>query len=154
MVGQITPVVLLAAAFLSKFFDTFSFFMAMWTCATSVLVAILETSTVFSFLPCVPDITRLRERLLETLRLKYHLARAALYVLLSYFIWRENTFCIMGAFVLDVSAVLYVFAYINKRSDGNVHDGIQDWDTGEEQDLDQDSEAGSTLLQASRFGTF
>jgi hypothetical protein len=145
-IGQLVPIVCFSTAFLSKMFSTYNLKWAIFTVVVGAFTALWELPLLFTVLPCIPNTDNLKERLLEKCRLKFHLARAALYALLSWPLWTSDTFCELGGLFLDISALLYVFAYINKRSDAA--DGIRETDTGE------DEEAGSTLLQASRFGTF
>jgi len=146
-VGQLTPLVCIGSAFASSFFpQTYNITISLWCMCVGLLLCIWELPIVLWF---VPKIDEIKYVFLEKFQMKKHLFRAALYVVLSWTLWQVATFCVTAAFALDISATLYVFAYINARSDAA--DGIRSTDTGEG---DADEEAGQAMLSSSRFGTF
>jgi len=146
-VGQLTPLICIGSAFTASFFpETYNFTVSLWCSCIGALLCVWELPVALWF---VPKIDEIKYVFLEKFQMKKHLIRALVYVLLSWTLWHVPTFCIMGAFSLDVSAILYVFAYINARSDAA--DGIRPTDTGEG---GGDEEAGQAMLSSSRFGTF
>jgi hypothetical protein len=147
-VGSITPLICVGSAFAASFFpETYNFTVSLWCACIGALLCIWEFPIAVAF---VPRIDEIKYVFLEKFQMKKHLFRALLYVVLSWTLWQVPTFCVMGALTLDISALLYVFAYINARADAA--DGIRSSDTGEEEAAD--AEAGQAMLSSSRFGTF
>ena len=119
-----------------------AFWVAIWTILAGAAIGIVEVPQFYAMLPREEEI---KNTLNETLRMKEYIPRAIAYFLLSYFMWagphKSYTYCAFAGIYLDVNAVLYVFAHINKRSD--IADGI-----------DTQSEDSKALSPSSAFGTF
>ena len=146
-VGQLVPVVCIITAFLASWFDTYEFGVSVLTVVIGLITGIWEMPEVYMCVPMIGE--SVKPVLLERFKLKLHVVRAALYFLAAYTILMGGTFCVCAGGYIAVSGLLYIFAYINRRSDAS--DGIEETDTGE--DDEADNEARTNML-SSRFGTF
>jgi hypothetical protein len=113
-----------------------------WTVFVGLLIATWELPVVYALFPRCEDI---KTAALERVWLKHPLPKAALYVALSILCYKEQTLCILEGILLNCSSLLYIFAYVNMRSDAA--DGLTT-------DEDSSSEAGGKLLASQKFGTF
>jgi hypothetical protein len=140
--GAFAPFVCVGLGLLTLFGTSGAFFVAMWTIVAGAAIGIVEQPQLYVMMPREEEI---KNTLNETLRMKDYLPRAVAYFLLSYFMWagphKSYTYCVFAGIYLDINAILYVFAHINKRSD--IADGI-----------DTQSTDNETLSPSSAFGTF
>lgn len=147
IIGESCPLVCIGSGILAKAFpQTYNFTISMWAILVGMFLAIWEMPMLVVFIPKIDDI---RTVFLDKFQIKRHLMRAILYWLLSLTLWKVRSFTLAAALYLDISAILYVFAYINQRSDAA--DGIRSTDTGEGED---DEEAKQSMLASTKFGTF
>lgn len=126
----------------------FSVAVAVWTLLTGVIIAIWEFPFVFYL---IPNFDAAKTFLLETVNLKYEEARAALFCGLAIFTMMKSTPCIVVGMMLVISAILLVFASINRRADAaaaaNGGPAVKTPDSSSHGD-------SSLLGAASKFGTF
>ena len=140
--GALAPFVCVGLGLLTLFGASGAFFVAMWTILSGAAIGIVEQPQLYVMMPREEEI---RNILNETFRMNEYLPRSVAYLLLSYFMWagphNTYTYCVFAGIYLDINAVLYVFAHINRRSD--IADGIDTQSTGKEE-----------LSPSSAFGTF
>lgn len=86
----------------------------LWTLFVGLLIAVWEVPLIYVLIPRCED---LRVSLVEQAFLKKPLARAALYVALSILCYTKGTLCVLAGLFLDMSALLYIFAFVNRLDD-------------------------------------
>lgn len=108
-----------------------------WTLFVGLLIAVWEVPLVYVLIPRCED---LRVSIVERAGLRLPLPRAVLYVALSILCYSKATLCIIAGLFLDISALLYIFAFVNRMDD-------------QSSGLTTDDDASEAPL-SNKFGTF
>lgn len=98
---------------------------SLWTILSGLLIAVWEYPIIFRM---VPNFDSFKEHLMKKLFLQYEEARAVLLIILSSVCFINTTICLICGLMLIVTAILYGFAAINRRSDEQ--DGMLSTDDG------------------------
>jgi len=125
----------------------FSQAVSVWTLLSGVLMCVWEFPFIFYI---IPNFETAKTFLLDTVYLKYEEAKAALYFGLAIFCFMKATPCVVAAIMLCISAVLMVFASINRRADAAAGTTTPRASA----DTSSHSTDNSLLGAASKFGTF
>ncbi len=131
----------------------FSFLIGFWTLFCGLLLAIWEFPSVFR---CIPRFDEVENFLMEKCRLKFEETKAGLYVALSIICYWWMTPCMAAGMLLDLTGLLFAFAAINRRvdeADGSSRPPQQSSSSSANKYVPPGT-SGSTLLNASNFGTF
>eukprot|EP01038_Epipyxis_sp_PR26KG_P009174 gene9174-12372_t len=141
-----------AIAILSLLFG-YSVLIGIWTICVGVVLSIWEFPIIFT---CITSFEQIKELLTEKLYLKYEEAKVLLYFSLSIFCYFYSSLCIIAGLILDITAVLFIFAAINRRADAA--DGLSqniDEELPYEPKVNTITSTAQSLLGASnKFGTF
>ena len=148
-VGRLSPAVCILCAFAASLAPSYDFLTSVWATMVGLVLSIWEMPEAYWLLPFMHE---LKQTFLEDYKLKLHTVRSAVYGVLGYAIIVGGSFCILAGYYVVLCGVLYIFAYINRRSDGE--SGVIDQhDTGED-DLEHQNDEERVLLASARFGTF
>lgn len=120
-----------------------SVLIGLWTLFAGLLISIWEVPLLYVL---IPKCEEARTALVDRAYFKLPLVRAALYIVLSILCYARNTLCIAAGILLDVSALLYIFAAIN-RHDDQISGLTTDDDVSE-------TGGNNGLLASNKFGTF
>jgi hypothetical protein len=141
--GSISPLVVGSAGILSIWLKM-NILVSVYMVFAALVLAIWEFPIIYS---CVPQFEALQTLLLEKMYLKMHLPRTFVYAALSIICFSGGWLCILSAMYMDTVALLYLFAFINRRSD--VMDG-----TAANMEAANKEAGGGLLGPNSQFGTF
>jgi hypothetical protein len=147
IMNKIAAVSCFALGLISVLFG-FNLIVGIWTLLVGVLVTIWEMPQLVS---CIPQCEASRKLAEEYFRISNPTIKAMVLSLLSVFCYFRGTLCIIAGVVLDVTAVLNVFAAINRRADAF---DISVLTTDDESIGADGGDSGSKLLASKHFGTF
>lgn len=112
LVGKLSPAALLIIAILSMFLG-FNMITTIYTLCVAALIAVVELQV----LSCIQPIDRIRNNLYELLHLESYLSKAISLAALSVLCYFGSSLTIFAGTYLDISSLLYIFAWLNKRHD-------------------------------------
>jgi hypothetical protein len=133
------------------FFIGDKFFQCLFASFIGLFTAVWEMPELFI---CYPNITNIREKLLEEFQFKKNTVRGCVYFLLAGSLhFTTSGFVSSVSWCMGMCGVLNIFAAINKRVDES--DGLRTNDTGEDEDGEAgDIEERNGMLPKGQFGTF
>ena len=145
--GKITAVSCIGLGLMSIVFGL-NLMIGIWTLIVGVLVTVWEMPQLVA---CIPQCEASRKLAEENLKISNPMIKALVLSLLSVLCYFRGTLCLIAGVVLDLSAVLNVFAAINRRADAFDISAL----TTDDESIGGDcGDSGSKLLASKHFGTF
>ena len=115
-----------------------------------VLVTVWEMPQLVA---CIPQCEATRRLAEEHIHISNPMMKALVLSLLSIFCYFQGTICIVAGSIVDMTALLNVFAAINRRADAFDVSALTT-DDESYHDADGTDSSGSKLLASKVFGTF